>query len=62
SKYELVGHDVYVLEVYHYLGIWQEPDYPPNIDLLVLVIGLAFGAVFVVIAVWYWKSGKSAAR
>ncbi|MFX1440868.1 MAG: hypothetical protein ACFFFD_11510, partial [Promethearchaeota archaeon] len=60
SKYELVGHDVYVLEVYHYLGIWQEPYYPPNIDLLVLVIGLAFGTVFVAIAVWYWKSGKSA--
>ena len=62
SKYELVGHNVYLLDIFHYAGIWQEPYYPPPIDLFLLVIGLAFGTVFVAIAVGYWRSGRSAAQ
>jgi hypothetical protein len=62
-RYELVGHDVYVLEVFYYAGIWQEPYYPPlPIEVSVLVIGLAFGSMFVAIAIWYRRSGKSSAQ
>jgi hypothetical protein len=60
SKYELVGHDVYVLEVFHYEGIWQDPYYPQNVEWFLLVIGLTFGSLFVVVIIWYWRSGRSA--
>ncbi|MHA2003005.1 MAG: FG-GAP repeat domain-containing protein [Candidatus Thorarchaeota archaeon] len=60
SKYELVVHDVYVLEVFHYAGIWQEPYYPQDGGWALIVMGMASG-VFVAVAVWYWKSGRSTA-
>jgi hypothetical protein len=57
SKCELVGHNVYALEVFHYAGIWREPYYPWNMDWFLIVMGLAFGGLFAVVAVWYRRSG-----